>query len=151
MSRLGELLLSELAGQMIPQDRVVMMMGASHGIRGVISGQNIPLKIKAEAGTDNLAIVHGLNNIKNRAKIVVLDLSPVRIGVRGAHELTKIMKHCPVLVHLNLGNNKIGDEGVGSLAAVLGQCASLAHLTLSDNDIGDEGVGGLAAVLKHCA
>ena len=146
----GLLGITDVAMELIPAKRGMMMLRVSKGTRTAMMAAQPPAVIQVKADQDPTNVLDAIPRVMEWCKITSIDLSKMKMPTKKAEKLAEVIGECSSLAHLNLNGNEIGAEGAERLAAVLGKCASLAHLDLGSNEIGD-GAGRLAAVLGQCA
>eukprot|EP00048_Salpingoeca_helianthica_P017579 m.237959 g.237959 ORF g.237959 m.237959 type:complete len:530 (-) comp21502_c0_seq1:261-1850(-) len=77
-----------------------------------------------------------------------LNLTPLRLGARGAAEMVTLLRQHPKLTVFTAAMSCFGDEGAVAFAPALQAPSSISELILTGNLIGETGAAALAAALR---
>jgi hypothetical protein len=88
-------------------------------------------------------------NLKKETKLEKMHIRNVMIGLIGAKELAKIIRHNPNLSLVDLSGNRLGPQAMPHIADALRSCPHVKTLNLSGNEIRDEGAIMLASLLRR--
>ena len=83
---------------------------------------------------DSIMLIESLQ--KHSPRLIELNLSKNKMGIKGACYLAEALKSMKLLTQLDLAENEIGDFGITEIAKVLNNYGVLEYLDISGNNIG---------------